>query len=163
LRIINKNLIGFENFFRKHAFNRRFCMRVSRSACVFTHFFYGIQQNNQARLIGSFTRTNLNCKKPLTTKICKEFLLFIFLCVYDLKLHLKFEVSKFCSLKARHALHALHSLALRPWIFKNSSWKSKQTNTGHGEVKLQMKRACLSTQRSESNLTEEIWCGQENA
>jgi len=39
-RIFNNNWIGFENFFRKHAFNRRFCMRVSRSACVFTQFFF---------------------------------------------------------------------------------------------------------------------------
>jgi len=40
LRIFNKNVISLENFFRKHAFNRRFYMRVSRSACVFTQFFF---------------------------------------------------------------------------------------------------------------------------
>jgi len=61
----------------------------------------------------SFTGNNSNCKKLLTTKICKEFLFFIFLYVYDSKLHLKLW-SELYSLKARYALHALHSLTLRP-------------------------------------------------
>jgi len=38
--------------------------------------------------------------------------------------------------------------------------KNKQTNLEHGEVNLQMKRACLCTQRS--NLIEEIWCSPTN-
>jgi len=37
----------------------------------------------------------------------------------------------------------------------------KQTNIKHVEVNLQMKRACLCTQKSGSNLIEEVWCGQE--
>jgi len=40
--------------------------------------------------------------------------------------------------------------------------KNKQTNLEHGEVNLQMKRACLCKQRSGSNLIEEIWCGPKN-
>jgi len=40
--------------------------------------------------------------------------------------------------------------------------QNKQTNLEHGEVNLQMKRACLCTQRSGSNLIEEIWWGQKN-
>jgi len=38
--------------------------------------------------------------------------------------------------------------------------KNKQANTEDGEVNLKMKRACLCTRRSGSNLIEEIWCGQ---
>ena len=37
----------------------------------------------------------------------------------------------------------------------------KQTNIKHVEVNLQMKRACLCTQKSGPNLIEEVWCGQE--
>jgi len=36
----------------------------------------------------------------------------------------------------------------------------KQTNTEYVEANLQMKRAWVRTQRSGSNLIEEIWCGQ---
>ena len=39
-------------------------------------------------------------------------------------------------------------------------YKNKQTNAKHGEVKLQMNRACLCTEKSGSNSVEEIWCGQ---
>jgi len=38
---------------------------------------------------------------------------------------------------------------------------NKQTNLKYGEVNLQMKGACLCTQKSGSNLIEEIWCGCE--
>ena len=70
---------------------------IADFACVFpvphaclSNFFCGIQWQHQTRLKDSFARINLNCKQPLTTKICEEFLFFIFLCVYDLKLHSKF-------------------------------------------------------------------------
>jgi len=36
----------------------------------------------------------------------------------------------------------------------------RKTNTEHGDEKLQMKRACLCTQRSGSSLIEKIWYGQ---
>jgi len=39
-------------------------------------------------------------------------------------------------------------------------YNNTQTNTEHGEVNLQMNRACLCTQKSGSNLIEEISCGQ---
>jgi len=39
---------------------------------------------------------------------------FISCLVYDLKSNLNIGVMKFCSLKVRHALHALHSWTLRP-------------------------------------------------
>jgi len=48
-------------------------------------------------------RTNLNCKKALTTQAYEKFLFFILCLVYDLKSNLNFEVMKFCSLKVRLA------------------------------------------------------------
>jgi len=39
----------------------------------------------------------------------------------------------------------------------------KKTNTKNGDVNLQMKTACLCTQKRGSNLIEEISCGQKNA
>jgi len=48
-------------------------------------------------------------------------------------------------------------------MLQNNGWKGnkiqKQTNIKHGEVILQMKIACLCTQRSGPNLIQEIWCG----
>ena len=128
LRIFNRNLISFFNRKLLNVFSETRIQSQILHACfpfrmrVYPIFFCGIQWQNQTCLKGSFARPNLNCKQPLTTKICKEFLFFIFLCVYDLKLHSKFWMDLVLFTESRHALH---SLTLRLWeIHPLNSWNS---------------------------------------
>jgi len=84
-------------------------MRVSRFACVFTHFFCRKQKRKQIQLKDSFMKMN-------STWIYEKKLFFIFAPAYEWKLILNFEAIMFCLLKVRHALYALHSWKLRPWM-----------------------------------------------